>query len=196
MLNNSEAINGVLLALDAAISSASSRQSNHDPQFNSDVGLSTETFINLIQGFYSILISSIYSEITQQLGKNIIYVASTKRIKSFSTENIATLEEQKSLLKDDRQVNITLTIEEVQNEIIEKYGSVETTEDDIEKLDFPLPIQNETEPETLTDKLEEMNQTLRDLLANLNGFQSTIKSINAAITSTSTSGIKLDHFNK
>ena len=132
--------------------------------------------------------TSIYSEVAQELGENIIYVASTKKIMSFSAENVAKLEEQKSLLQDVVQVNITVTIVEVQTEIIEKYGNVEITEDDIEKLVFPLPQLNVTEPETLDSKLEIMTQTLKDLLANLNGLQLMIKAIDAALISTSLTG--------
>ena len=188
LLNNSEAISGVLLAVDAATSSANTRLNENIPQFNSDVGLKAEIFIDLVQGFYATLVSSIYSEVAQQLGENIIYVASTKKIMSFSAENVATLEEQKSLLQDVVQVNITVTIVEVQTEIIEKYGNVEITEDDIEKLVFPLPQLNVTEPETLDSKLEIMTQTLKDLLANLNGLQLMIKAIDAALISTSLTG--------
>ena len=170
--------------INAAISSVSS--TNQTAKFNAKRGLKAQTFLDLILGFHAAFVATIYTESAQKLAKNILYVASTKKIMAFSTENVTELENQKTFLKDVIQIIIETRITEIQASI-KLNGTVETTEDDIEKFSFPIPEKIETDSK-LT-KIEILTLTLKDLLSNLDALQITVKSINAAMSSSSSSGL-------
>ena len=186
LLNNSEAINGVLLVINAAISSVNS--TNQTTNFNSARGLKAQTFLDLILGFHAAFVATIYTESAQKLAKNILYIASTKKIMAFSTANVTELKSQRTFLKDVIQIIINTRITEIQTEI-KTNGTVETTVDDIEKLIFPIPTKNETGTESSLTKVQILTLELQALLANLDALQITIKSVNTAISSNSSSGI-------
>ena len=190
LLNNSAAITGVLLVLNAAIGSVNSTStSNTTAMFNSARGLKPQIFNDLILGFHAAFVTTIYSDSAYSFAKKIIYIASTKKFKPF--KNVTELQNIKTFLKDVIQVRIGVAITEVQTEI-KTNGTVETTADDIEALVFPIPKQNFTAPKGITE-VEFLTMTIKDILGNINGLQMTLKSINAALESTSSTGKIFHH---
>ena len=196
LLENNEAINGVVLAIDAAIASASSSSSsssssNSTVQFNSKRGLKGQIIVNLIVGFHGALVSTIYSPSAFDLADNILYIMSSKKIQGFTTAHITELTSQKTFLTTVIQTLIQTTITTVQTEI-KKNGTVETTKDDITKFTFPLKEEDETSTSSAAklSKVEEITVELKGMLANLNGLKASLSAVSAAIKSTSTSGTK------
>ena len=200
LLENNEAINGVVLAINAAIaseSSSSSSSSNSTVQFNSEKGLKGQIIVNLILGFHGAMVTTIYSPSAYELADNILYIMSTKKMQTFTEDHIKELESQKTFLTTVIQTLIQTLIKEVQTEI-KKDGTVETTEDDIKKFTFPLKEENETSTTTVVklSKVEILTITLKAMLANLNGLKTSLTAISTAIKSTSSSGKYLGHIFK
>ena len=199
LLENNEAINGVVLAINAAIaseSSSSSSSSNSTVQFNSKKGLKGQIIVNLILGFHGAMVTTIYSPSAYELADNILYIMSTKKMQTFTEDHIIELNSQKTFLTTVIQTLIQTSIKEVQAEI-KKDGTVETTEDDIKKFTFPLREVNETSTTTVVklSKVEILTITLKAMLANLNGLKTSLTAISTAIKSTSSSGKYLGHIN-
>ena len=120
------------------------------------------------------------------LAKTILYIFSTKKILPFSEDDVAELEAHKSYLTDITQVQITIAITHVQEAIIEVLGeTLETTEDDIEELVFPVPVESTIDPE-LT-KIEALTNDLEAMCANSNGLELSLEAISSALEAPSTS---------
>ena len=195
LLMNNEAINGVVLAIEAAISSVLSSYTNSGTvQLNSEKGLKAETIVNLIVGFHGALVTTIYSRSAFELAENILYIMSSKKIQKFTDAHITELKTQKSFLTSVIQTLIKTTIVEVQTEI-KVNGTVETTEDDITKFTFPLKEADEAStPATKLSKVEILIVRLKAMLANLDGLKISLTAISTAIKSTSTSGRSETYF--
>ena len=126
LLENNEAINGVVLAINAAIasvSSSSSSSSNSTVQFNSKKGLNGQIIVNLIVGFHGALVTTIYSPSAYELADNILYIMSTKKMQTFTEDHINELESQNTFLTTVIQTLIKTSIKEVQTEIKKKWNS-------------------------------------------------------------------------
>ena len=187
LLYNSAAIDGVILVIEAAITSIGS-SSTQVAQFNSAKGLETKIVLNLIQGFHGTLVSTIYAESAYDLAQTILFILSTKKILAFTSEDQQILEEEILFFKQIQEKVIKVAIENTQALIIESGATLETTEADIVKLSFPVSIEEE-EPSTLT-KIEFLTLTLQSLLANMNGLQLSLSAIETALQSTSSTGVE------
>ena len=191
LLENNAAITGVLLAIDAAIESVNpplSRSSTPSAitslQFNSSKGLQTHILLDLIIGFSAALELNIYYP-AYDLAETLLYIFSTKRILPFSEDDVAELEDHKVYLTDTTQVKIIMKITEVQEAIIGSGETLETTEDDIVELVFPLPVESTIDPE-LT-KIEALTNDLEAMCANSNGLELSLEAISYALKAPSSS---------
>ena len=185
-MNNNAAIDGVLLVIEAAISSIGS--STQVAQFNSAKGLETKIILSLIQAFHGTLVSTIYADSAYDLAQTILFILSTKKILAFTSADQEILEEEILFFKQIQEKVIKVAIEKTQSLIIESGATIETTEADIVKLTFPISLEEE-KPSTLT-KVETLTQILQSLLANMNGLQLSLTAIETAIQSTSTTGVE------
>ena len=141
--------------------------------------------LDLIIGFRAALELNIYYP-AYDLAETILYIFSTKKILPFSEDDVAELEAHKSYLTDITQVQITIAITHVQEAIIEVLGeTLETTEDDIEELVFPIPIESPIDPE-LT-KIEALTKDLEAMCANSNGLELSLEAISYALEAPSSS---------
>ena len=182
LLQNNAAIDGVLLVIEAAISSIGS--TTQVAQFNSAKGLKTETVLNLILGFHGALVSTIYTESAFKLATSILEICSTKKILAFSSSDKEKLEEQKTFLKTIIKVVIETKISETQASITASGATVETTE--VEKLSFPVAV--ETEVTVTLTKIEILLVTIKSLMANLEALTLSLTAIETAKSSTSSTG--------
>ena len=182
LLQNNAAIDGVLLVIEAAISSIGS--TTQVAQFNSAKGLKTETVLNLILGFHGALVSTIYTESAFKLATSILEICSTKKILAFSSSDKEKLEEQKTFLKTIIKVVIETKISETQASITASGATVETTE--VEKFSFPVAV--ETEVTVTLTKIEILLVTIKSLMANLEALTLSLTAIETAKSSTSSTG--------
>ena len=140
--------------------------------------------LDLIIGFTAALELNIYYP-AYDLAKTILYIFSTKKILPFSEDDVAELDDQKFHLTDITQVQIEIAITKVQEAIIESGETLETTEDDIEELVFPVPVESPIDPE-LT-KIEALTNDLEAMCANSNGLELSLVAISYALEAPSTS---------
>ena len=187
LLKNNAAIDGVLLVIEAAISSIGS--STQVAQFNSAKGLETKTVLSLIQGFHGALVSTIYAESAYQLAQTILMILSTKKILTFTATDKEILEKETLFFKQIQENVIKVAIEKTQTSITESGATIETTEADIVKLTFPVTVEEEEEDSTLT-KVESLTLILKSMLANMDGLKLSLTAIETAVKSTSNTGVE------
>ena len=170
--------------------------------FNSRRGLKASYLVRMIKGFYSFISTSIYSSSTYQLSKSISYVITKKKLRSFNTTQIQTIRYdfftcylialnyasirsiKTKLIQTLVRVQKAITI--VQAKIVAQGDVPEITSTSVEKIKYPF-TGTISVPVIMTKKQEKI-QILKALFANRNGFEMTIKSINVALDSTSTTG--------
>ena len=86
LLQNKVAIDGVLLAVDAALNSTSTATAAAN--FNSELGLKPATIVGLIEGFDASLVRTLYSEDGYELAKTILMIFSTKKIQALTDSDV------------------------------------------------------------------------------------------------------------
>jgi len=180
LLQNKVAIDGILLAIDAAISSTASN-------FKSELGLKPKTILGLIEGFDASLVRTLYSSSGYEMAKSIILIFSNKKIQTLTASDITSIKSMRTLLTTVLKVQISTEITTVQAAITSAGGTVEKTEADIEKFTFPLAEAAGSTDTTITE-VQRLTIVLKALIANKDGLEKTLTAVNTAISSTSTTG--------
>ena len=186
-MRNKVAIDGVLLAVEAALSSVSS-STTAGANFNSDLGLKPAAITGLIEGFDASLVRTLYSQDGYELAKTIIMIFSTKKIQALTDSDVTQIKTMQTLLTTVLRVQILHEITTVQLEITSGGSSVETTEADITKLTFPLTEETAEASESSLTEVQRLTIVIQALLANKNGLENAISAITRALSSSSTSG--------
>ena len=187
LLYNKAAIDGVLLAIEAAVNSVSSSSSTTTTNFNSELGLKPKTILNLVEGFDASLVRTLYATTGYDMAKTIILIFSNKKIQKLEASDITSITSMKNLLTTVLKVQIETEITSVQKEITDAGETVKTTE--VTKLTFPMKAEEEDATEASTNAEDSLLVILKNLIATKDGLEKSITAINKAISSSSTTGV-------
>ena len=186
LLQNKVAIDGVLLAVEAALKSTTA--STAAANFNSKLGLKPATIIGLIEGFDASLVRTLYSQDGYELAKTVLMIFSTKKIQALTDSDVTQIKSMQTLLSTVLKIQILAEISTVQTAITDAGSTLEKTEADITKLTFPLSEESEETEESSLTEVERLTIVLQALLANKNGLEVAITAITTALSSSSSTG--------
>ena len=175
LLQNKVAIDGVLLAVEAALNSTSS--TTVAANFNSTLGLKPATIIGLIEGFDASLVRTLYSQDGYELAKTVIMIFSTKKIQALTDDDVTQIKTMQTLLTTVLRIQILAEISTVQTAITDAGSTVEKTEADITKLTYPLTEESEETEESSLTEVERLTIVLKALLANKDGLENAVTAI-------------------
>ena len=189
LLQNKVAIEGVLLAIEAIISSTSSSSSSASSNFNSELGLKPKTILSLIEGFDASLVRTLYSATGYEMAKTILMIFSNKKIQTLQKTDIETITSMQTLLTTVLKVQIEAEITSVQAEITSAGETVETTVCTCDTLTFPIAEEEEETTDATITEVQRLTIVLKALIANKDGLEKSVTAVNTALSSSSSDGV-------
>ena len=117
LVENAEATNGVILAINQADSETSSNSTRTRRGFNSRRGIKAIYLVRLIRGFFRAITRTVYSRSTLRLSKTILRTVSKKKVQAFKSSQIVALRKISTVLTTVVKTKITKVITVVRAEM-------------------------------------------------------------------------------